>query len=169
MVTFYENYKNFPHTDCGYCGCSSCITALRKFCLGEFDLADCVYFKVGKYREENFFPTPVVNNLWSLKPGITYVLPCAVDPKRTALEVYLSYPENLKYGYFDMITADKIIYLYFPGLGFCPSLGIANLEQGGRAIWGYANGQVLCRLSLDKEDALWQLSRFTRLLWGAVN
>jgi len=169
MVTFYDNYRRFPKTDCGYCGNLSCITALRKFCLGEFDLDECIYFKAGSNRAGDFTPVPVVSNRWELKPGITYVLPCAVDPNRTAMEVYLSYPENLRYGFFDMITADRILYMYIPGLGFSPSLGIGILQQAGRSVEGFSNGQVLSRLALDREDALWQLSRFTRWLWGAVN
>ena len=169
MDTFFDNYKKFPKADCGFCGKPSCVSALRSFSSDEFSLEQCIYFQSGKYNEREFKPIQNVNSGWNLKPGITMLLPCAVDPNRKAVEIYLSYPENLKYGYFDMISADKILYIYVPGMGFCPSLGIGRFDRDTRAIWGYWSGQVLCRLALDEQDAFWQISRFTRWLWGAVN
>jgi hypothetical protein len=170
ITNFYSNYVNFPKADCGFCGSPSCVSALRKFCLGEMSLEDCIYFKAGLYKEEDFEAAPLVTSIWGKEPGISLVKPCDVDPKRTAMFVYLAYPENQKYGYFDMVTADKIFQFNIPIMGFSPSLGICRIvENDGRTAEGVSNGELLARLALDKEDALWQLSRLTRWLWAAVN
>lgn len=170
IANFYANYVNFPKADCGFCGSPSCVSALRKFCLGEMSLGDCIYFKAGYYREEDFKSVPVVvSSVWGRQPGISLVMPCMIDPKKTAMYAFLSHPENLKYGFFDMVTADKIFQYNVPGMGFSPSLGICRIERDSRSAEGVANGELLARLALDKEDALWQLSRLTRWLWAAVN
>jgi len=169
MVTFYSQYKVFPHADCGYCGCPSCVSALRRYCEGEMRLDECLYFRAGMYNEDDFNPVKETSNRWNLKPGVTMSQQCAVDPKRKAVEVYLSQPENLRYGFFDMITADKVIYLYVAGMGFSPALGIGILERDTRVLEGYWDGRILCRLALSEQDAFWQQSRFARWLWGAVN
>lgn len=169
MATFYDNYKSFPNADCGYCGCPSCVSALRRYCGGEMRLGDCIFFKAGMFKESSFRPIKYTNSWQHLKPGVTMNQTCAVNPNRRAVEVYLSFPENLKYGFFDMITADKLHYIYLPGMGFSPSLGIGILEQESRVIEGFWDGRVLCRLAMDEQDAFWQLSRFTRWLWGAVS
>lgn len=169
IATFYSQYVKFPKADCGFCGSPSCVSALRKFCVGEMRLGDCIYFQAGQYREEDFEAVPIVSNIWGRQPGISLIMPCSVDPNRTAMYVYLSYPENQKYGFFDMVTADKIFQYSIPGMGFSPSLGICRIERDGRSAEGVSNGELLARLALDKEDALWQLSRLSRWLWAAVN
>jgi len=169
MITFSNNYKKFPKADCGYCGNTSCITALRRYSFDEMSLSRCIYFRSGSLKEEDFPQSPPVVYTWFSKPGINLIAPCAVDPKRTAMDIVLAQTEYQKYGFFDMVTADKIFYLYIPGLGFSPYLGIAMLELEGRCVEGFSNGQVFVRLALDKHDVFWQLSRFVRLLWGAVN
>jgi len=169
MIAFSNNYKKFPKTDCGYCGCTSCITALRRYSLGEMPLSSCIYFRSGSLKEEDFPQSPPVVYTWFSKPGINLIAPCAVDPKRTAMDIVLAQTEYQKYGFFDMVTADKIFYLYIPGLGFSSYLGIARLELEGRSVEGFTNGQVFVRLALDRHDVFWQLSRFVRLLWGAVS
>lgn len=170
IASFYANYLSFPKTDCGFCDNPSCVSALRRFCLGEMSLRDCIYFKAGFYKEEGYEAVPTLKSLWGKHPGINQIMPCGVDPKRTAMYVYLSYPENEKYGFFDMVTADKIFQYNVPGMGFCPSLGICNMtEPDGRIAEGVSNGELLARLAMDKEDALWRLSKLTRRLWAAVN
>jgi hypothetical protein len=169
MIAFSNNYKKFPKADCGYCDNPSCITALRRYSVGEMPLSRCIYFKSGSFIEEDFPSSPPNAARWNLKPGINLLMPCFVDPKRMAMDINLADQENQKYGLFDMVTADKIFYLYIHGLGFCPSLGIARLELESRAVEGFSTGQIFVRLALDRHDVFWQLSRFVRMLWGAVN
>ncbi len=166
MATFYENYAKFPKTDCGYCGNPSCVTLLRRYSSGDQPITDCVYFKSGLCNEGDFTRTPLVRPQ-SLKREISYVNPCASDADRVAVEVHLS--EDTKYGYFDMITANKLFGAAIPGLKISPALGIARYEIEGKGIMGFSDGRLIIRRASSREDAFWLLSRFVRSLWAAVN
>jgi hypothetical protein len=132
-------------------------------------LSDCIYFRSGLFKEKDFPQSPAVFYSCFSKPGINLIAPCSVDPQRTAMYIVLAETDYQKYGYFDMVTADKIFYLYIPGLGFSSYLGIGRLEQEGRSVEGFSNGEVFVRLSLNRHDLFCQLSRYVRLLWGAIN
>jgi hypothetical protein len=85
------------------------------------------------------------------------------------VEVSLSAPENSKYGYFDMISAEKIFNQFVPGLKISPSLGIARHESEGGDVIGFSEGRVLIHRAENEGNAFWQLSKFVRSLWAAVN
>ncbi len=166
--SLYENYQRFPKVDCGYCGSSSCISQLRRHCAGEARLSDCIFFKEGGLREADFqcsLEKPI-----SLKgPSISFVNPCPTAPELVTVEANLTSPEHSRYGYFDMFTAEKLYGKTGHDIKISPSLGLARMEPGGRAIMGFSDGRTLIRRALTEEDAFWQLSRFVRLLWAAVN
>lgn len=168
MATFFELYKNFPKTDCGYCGSTSCVAALRRHCAGEMPLSDCIYFKTGMYDANTFMcPSPIKRV--PAKPGISYVNPCPSESGMVTVEVSLASDENLKYGCFDIITADKIFGQSIQFAKFSPSLGLARFEADGRAVMAFSEGRVLVRRAPSREDAFWQLSRYIRMLWAAAN
>jgi hypothetical protein len=68
-----------------------------------------------------------------------------------------------------MISAEKLFGQSLLELKIAPSLGLARLESDGEAVMGFTEGRILIRRALNEDDAFWQLSRFTRWLWGAVN
>jgi len=166
--SLYEKYKNFPKTDCGYCGNTSCITMLRRFCSGELPLSECIYFRAGLYNANEFSCSPPVPR-GTPKPNISYIRPCPTDADRISVEVSLLPPEGSKYGYFDMITLDNIFNHAVPGLRISPSLGIARLESELGDVMGFSEGRVLIRRASNESSAFWQLSRFVRSLWVAVS
>jgi ArsR family metal-binding transcriptional regulator len=168
IKSFYDNYLNFPKTDCGYCGCTSCVTLLRRHCAGEASLSGCIYFEAGGYSKEDFVcPTYFTKN--KMEPSVSFVSPCPSDAERVTVEVNLASALHSKYGFFDMISAEKLFGQLLPEMRIAPSLGLARLESDGEAVMGFAEGRILIRRALNEDDAFWQLSRFTRLLWGAVN
>lgn len=168
IKSFYDNYLNFPKTDCGYCGCTSCVTLLRRHCAGEASLSECIYFETGGYCKEDFACPPHFANS-KTEPSISFVSPCPSDAERVTVEVNLASDLHSKYGYFDMISAEKLFGQSLPEMRIAPSLGLARLESDGEAVMGFAEGRILIRRALNEDDAFWQLSRFTRWLWGAVN
>jgi hypothetical protein len=168
IKSLYENFKNFPRTDCGYCGNASCITMLRRFCSGELPISECIYFRAGLYNEKDFSCSPPVPKE-PQKPTISYIRPCPTDSERITVEVSLLAPENSKFGYFDMITAEKIFDQVVPGLRISPSLGIARLESEWGDVMGFSEGRVLIRRAANESGAFRQLSKFVRLLWAAVS
>lgn len=168
IKSFYDNYLNFPKTDCGYCGYASCVTLLRKHCAGEASLSDCIYFEAGVYRKEDFPCSPHFTKN-KTEPSVSFVSPCPSDAERVTVEVNLASTLHSKYGYFDMISAEKLFGQSLPEMRIAPSLGLARLESDGEAVMGFAEGRILIRRALNEDDAFWQFSRFTRILWGAVN
>ena len=168
MPSIYDLYKEFPKADCGYCGNTSCIAALRKHCAGEMKLSECIYFKSGECNESDF-KSPAILPKTDAQPGISYVNPCPSDSGRVTVEVSLTSPENLKYGVFDMVTADKIFGQIIPYLKISPSLGLARFDYGDMAVMAFSEGRVLVRRALNQEDAFWQLSNSIRKLWAATN
>ena len=166
--SLYENYRNFPKTDCGYCGNTSCITMLRRYCSGELPLSKCIYFRAGVYNASNFSCSPPVPKGMP-KSTISYIRPCPSDSDRITVEISLLTPENSKYGYFDMITAEKIFDQVVPGLKISPSLGIARQESEGGDVMGFSEGRMLVQRADSEGIAFRQLSRFVRSLWAAVN
>ena len=168
MKSIYENYLNFPKTDCGYCGSTSCIGLLRRYCTGEAALSDCIYFQAGVANPEDF-PCKAQSSKGSTRQSIAFVNPCPSDAERVTVEINLASKANSKYGYFDMVSAEKLFGQAVAGLRIAPSLGLARYEFEGRAVMGFWEGRVLVRRALNEDDAFWQLSRFTRWLWGAVN
>ncbi|MGQ9759868.1 MAG: hypothetical protein ACUVQ5_04805 [Candidatus Methanomethylicaceae archaeon] len=168
MKNFYENYKSFPHTDCGYCGNPSCVTMLRKYCIGKSKLEECIYFSAGAYDVENIYCSlPQLRS----SPGqaISYVRPCPTEPSKVTIEVNLLPSVSSPYGYFDMITAEKIFNRTVPGLKISPSLGIARIESENGDIMVFSEGKIVIRRGKNEERAFWQISRVVRLLWATVN
>jgi len=131
-------------------------------------LSDCIFFKEGHLREEDFDCAPERQKP-SPGPSISFVNPCPTAPELVTVEANLSSPEYYKYGYFDMFTAEKIFGRMGHEVKVSPSLGLARMEPDGRAIMGFTDGRTLIRRALTEEDAYWYLSRFVRLLWAAVN
>jgi hypothetical protein len=132
------------------------------------ELSECIYFKSSAYDESDFqCPSAITNN--DAQPGISYVNPCPSDSGRVTVEASLANPENLKFGFFDMITAEKIFGLFVPYLKISPSLGIARFDYGDVAVMAFSEGRVLVRRALNQEDAFWQLSNSIRKLWAATN
>lgn len=166
--SLFENYREFPKVDCGYCGCGSCISLLRRHCAGEAELSDCLFFKEGRLEEAGFECAPERPRP-SKGPSIYFVNPCPTAPELVTIEANLALPEHSKYGYFDMFTAEKIFGKTGHEVRVSPSLGLARMEPEGRAIMGFSDGRTLIRRALNEEDAFWHLSRFVRLLWAAVN
>jgi ArsR family metal-binding transcriptional regulator len=168
IKSFYDNYLNFPKTDCGYCGCTSCVALLRRHYAGEASLSDCIYFEARGYCKEDFVSPKHFTNT-KTEPSVSYVSPCPSDAERVTVEVNLASDLHSKYGYFDMISAEKLFGQSLPEMKIAPSLGLARLESDGEAVMGFAEGRILIRRALNENDAFWQLSRFIRWLWGAVN
>lgn len=168
MKNFFENYKSFPHADCGYCGNTSCVAMLRNCCIGKSKFEECIYFKAGVYDEESIHCShPQLRSY----PGqaISYIRTCPTEPSKVTIEVNLLPPGSSPYGYFDMITADKILGKTVPGLKISPSLGIARMESENGDVMGFSEGKIVIRRGTDEGRALWQISRFVRLLWATVN
>jgi ArsR family metal-binding transcriptional regulator len=168
IKSLFENYKNFPKVDCGYCGNPSCITMLRRACAGEVPLSGCLYFKAGIYNDDGF---ECRMDLPKSEPGpyVAFVNPCPTAPEQVTVEVNFSTREHAKSGFFDMVTLEKIFGQAIAGLRISPSLGLARLEVGGSSIMAFTEGRVLIRRAQDEGEAFWQLSRFLRQLWAAVN
>jgi hypothetical protein len=141
---------------------------LRRYCLGELPLSECIYFRAGVYNENDFSCGPPVPK-GTPKPTISYIRPCPSDSDRITVEVSLLAPANSKYGYFDMITAEKIFDQVVPGLKISPSLGIARQESEGGDVMGFSEGRVLVRRADNEGGAFRQLSKFVRSLWAAVS
>ena len=168
ITSLFDSYKIFPKIDCGYCGNPSCITLLRKKSLDEASLSECIYFKYGICEESAFSTNPPQAKV---KPGpsISFINPCPSASELVTVEVNFSSPESSKHGYFDMVTAEKIYGQAVPGLRVSSSLGLARFEVGGRAIMGFSKGRVLVRRAIDEADAFFQLCKFARWFWAAVN
>lgn len=167
MRSFYELYKKFPQVDCGYCGNASCVTALRKYCIGKFSLEECLYFKKGLYNKEDFKdkPAPTAS---TIPAGLKYISPCPSDSSMVTAEASLNSASN-RLDYFDFITAEKLFGRNYGAMNISPTLGIARFEIDGKAVMAFFDGRVLIRRALDKEDALWHLRTSIRRLWAAVN
>lgn len=168
MKSLFENYRNFPKVDCGYCGSSSCISMLRRYCVGVSRLSDCIFFKEGNLKEADFQCVLDKKRIPN-GPSISFVNPCPTAPELVTVEVNLASAEYSKYGYFDMVTAEKIYGKIEHSVKISPSLGLARMEPDGRAIMGFCDGRTLIRRAQTEVDAFWHLSRFVRLLWAAVN
>lgn len=164
----FENYKAFPKVDCGYCGNSSCISMLRRHCAGEDRLSRCIFFQHGILNEDDF-RCELGRPMPASKPSVSFVRPCPSSPDVVAAELSLARPENARYGYFDMYTAEKFFGPTSPEVKVSTSLGLARTEPDGRAVMAFSNGRVLIRRARTEEDAFWHLSRMVRLLWAAVN
>jgi hypothetical protein len=166
--SLFENYREFPKVDCGYCGSSSCISQLRRHCAGEAKLSDCIFFKEGELKEADF-QCALEKRRTPTGPSISFVNPCPTAPELVTVEANLASLEHSKYAYFDMFTAEKIYGKTAYEIKISPSLGLARMEPEGRAIMGFTDGRALIRRAETEEDAFWHLSRFVRLLWAAVN
>jgi hypothetical protein len=166
--SLYEYYKSFPKVDCGYCGNDSCISMLRRHCMGKSDLSDCIFFEKGLLKSEDFACAPE-GTIYSTGPSVMFVNPCSSSPELMTAEVSLSRPESPTRDYFDMHTAEKIYGASGRELKVSTSLGLARMEPDGRAIMAFSNGRVLIRRARTENDAFWHLSRVMRLLWAAVN
>jgi len=130
LRTFYDNYMDFPQMDCGYCGNTSCLAMLRKYCVGKSHIKDCVYFRSGaRIIPKISYSPPALRTLHTEK--ITYIRPCPSEPSKVTIEVNVLPEDHSPYGYFDIITADKIFDRRIPNLKISPSLGIARIESEG--------------------------------------
>ncbi len=168
MRIFYDNYKVFPQLDCGYCGNPSCVTMLRKYCIGESSLGDCIFFKTGVFNEANISCSPPVLRT-PTNQRISYVRPCPTEPNRVTIEVNVLPTDHSHYGYFDMITAQKIFSQTIPALKISPSLGVARMESENGDVMVFSEGKIVIRRGADEKRAFWQISRVARLLWATVN
>ncbi|MCX8182394.1 MAG: hypothetical protein N3D12_04690 [Candidatus Methanomethyliaceae archaeon] len=168
MRTLYDYYKLFPHTDCGYCGNTSCLTMLRRYCLGNSDLNSCIYFKSGERQTPkiSYSPPPL-----RLPPAenISYIRPCPSEPTKVTIEVNVLPKIHSPYGYFDMITADKIFDHQISNLKISPSLGIARIESEAGDVMIFSEGKVIIRRGADERRAFWEIGKAIRLLWATVN
>lgn len=167
MNSIFDAYLKFPRTDCGFCGNTSCIAVLRKYCSGQMPLEECLFFKTGAYAPDSIQCPP--SKKYDHEPGISYVNPCPSDASRVTVEVSMASGEHIKYGYYDMVTLDGIFGKSIPSLKVSPSLGIARIEDDGRAIMAFSEGRMLIRRAASQDDAFWQLSKSLRQLWAAVN
>ncbi|MGC8936886.1 MAG: hypothetical protein ACP5KV_05940 [Candidatus Methanomethylicaceae archaeon] len=168
MRTLYEIYKNFTHRDCGFCGSPSCLTMLRKYCLGKSRLEDCIYYKSGALAPPkiSYSPTKIGS-----PPGerISYIRPCPSEPSKVTVEVNILPTNHSPYGYFDMITADSIFDWQIHNMKISPSLGIARIESENGDLTIFSGGKIVIRRGADERRAFWEISRAVRLLWATVN
>lgn len=167
MNTIYDAYLKFPRRDCGFCGNTSCIAALRRYCSGQMGLEECLFFRTGAFSPDSVRCPP--SKKFDVAPGISYVNPCPSDSSRVTVEVSLATELHSKHGYYDMVTLDNIFGKSTPTLKVSPSLGITRMEDDGRAIMAFSEGRMLIRRASGQDDAFWQLSRSIRQLWAAVN
>ncbi|MDH5810690.1 MAG: hypothetical protein QXO54_03020 [Candidatus Methanomethylicaceae archaeon] len=168
MKTLYDYYRLFPHTDCGYCGSTSCLTMLRRYCLGKSDLNSCIYFKSGELPSPKIsYSPPHLKEPPTEK--ISYIRPCPSEPTKVTIEVNVLPQTHSPYGYFDMITADSIFDRQIPNLKISPSLGIVRIESEAGDVMVFSEGKVIIRRGADEKRAFWEISRAVRLLWATVN
>ncbi|MBC7113975.1 MAG: hypothetical protein H5T34_08200 [Candidatus Methanomethyliales bacterium] len=168
MRTLYDIYQIFPHTDCGYCGSSSCLTMLRRYCIGKSNLSDCIYFKSGELPTPKItYSPPAIKVPHNQK--ISYIRPCPSEPSKVTIEINILPPVHSPYGYFDMITADTIFQHQITNLKISPSLGIVRLESETGDVMVFSEGKVVIRRGADERSAFWEISRALRLLWATVN
>lgn len=166
-MKIHELYAKFPKEDCGYCGSTSCISALRKCLLGKMRLSECIFFKYGIYEEKDY-AMPAPRNP-QIGRGVSFIRPCPSDPSQITMEVSLAHEGGSPFGYFDMVSASGIWGNCLPSMRISPSLGIAKFDLGNATSMAFSDGRVLVRRAQDEVSAYRAVSTAARRLWAAVN